>query len=158
MGLTAVVWVRPKSRKCGRIRRMRMAVLICLTALAGDKTPVAISTAIDVTSEDLLVQPPAANWISYNGDYSGRRFSSLSAINPGNLAGLRAEWVFHARDSKRLEVTPVVVNGIMFVTASNDAFALDARTGRVVWHHSWPISEGLIDDAAGHINRGVAVL
>src|ERR1700735_3064025 len=141
---------------------MRMAVLIsvvltCLTALAGDNTPVAMSTAIDVTSEDLLVQPPAANWISYNGDYSGRRFSSLSAINPGNLAGLRAEWVFHARNTSRLEVTPVVVNGVMLVTAANDAAALDASTGRVVWRHAWPISEGLIDDASGHINRGVGV-
>ena len=57
----------------------------------------------------------------------------------------------------RLEVTPVVVNGLMFVTASNDAFALDARTGRTVWHHPWPISDGLIDDASSHINRGVAV-
>ena len=69
----------------------------------------------------------------------------------------RAEWVFHAHNSNRLENTPVVVNGMMFVTAANDAFALDARTGRVVWHHSRPISEGLIDDASGHINRGVAV-
>ncbi|MFZ0542115.1 MAG: PQQ-dependent dehydrogenase, methanol/ethanol family [Candidatus Sulfotelmatobacter sp.] len=132
-------------------------VFLCVAARAGTDTPAAVSTAIDVSSDDLLVQPAAANWISYNGDYSGRRYSSLAEINPGNLAGLRAEWVFHARDSKRLEVTPLVVNGMMFATASNDAFALDARTGRVVWHHSWPISEGLIDDAAGHINRGVAV-
>jgi len=132
-------------------------VLTCLTALAGDKTPVAMPTAIDVTSEDLLVQPSAANWISYNGDYSGRRFSSLSAINPGNLAELRAQWVFHARNTRRLEVTPVVVNGMMLVTAANDAAALDASTGRVVWRHAWPISDGLIDDASGHINRGVGV-
>ncbi|MFZ0297381.1 MAG: PQQ-dependent dehydrogenase, methanol/ethanol family [Candidatus Sulfotelmatobacter sp.] len=132
-------------------------VFACLGAHAGTDPPASISTAIDVRTADLLVQPAAANWISYNGDYSGRRYSSLAEINPGNLAGLRAEWVFHARDSKRLEVTPLVVDGMMFVTAANDAFALDARTGRVVWHHSWPISEGLIDDAAGHINRGVAV-
>jgi alcohol dehydrogenase (cytochrome c) len=132
-------------------------VFICLAARAGDDAPTAISTAINVRSEDLLVQPPAANWISYNGDYSGRRYSGLSEINPGNLAGLRTQWVFHARNTGRLEVTPVVVNGMMFVTAANDASALDARTGRVVWHHAWPISEGLIDDAAGHINRGVAV-
>jgi alcohol dehydrogenase (cytochrome c) len=46
---------------------------------------------------------------------------------------------------------------MMFVTAANDAIALDARTGRVVWRHPWPISEGLIDDASGHINRGVAL-
>ncbi len=157
-GPGVVVW----TLSCGSTGRMRLAVMTavvfaCLTAWAGTDPPASISTAIDVRTADLLVQPAGANWISYNGDYSGRRYSSLAEINPGNLAGLRAEWVFHARDSKRLEVTPLVVNGMMFVTASNDAFGLDARTGRVVWHHSWPLSEGLIDDAAGHINRGVAV-
>lgn len=153
-----VVWT-PGCRLTGRVwmAALTAVVFLCVAARAGTDTPAAVSTAIDVRSDDLLVQPAAANWISYNGDYSGRRYSSLAEINPGNLAGLRAEWVFHARDSKRLEVTPLVVNGMMFATASNDAFALDARTGRVVWHHSWPISEGLIDDAAGHINRGVAV-
>jgi alcohol dehydrogenase (cytochrome c) len=128
-----------------------------LAARAGDGTPAAVSTAIDVRSEDLLAQPPNANWISYNGDYSGRRYSSLTEINPGNLGELRSQWVFHAGNSSRLEVTPLVVDGLMFVTAANDASAVDARTGREVWHHSRPISEGLIDDAAGHINRGVAV-
>jgi alcohol dehydrogenase (cytochrome c) len=132
-------------------------VFACAAARAGTDPPASISTVIDVRAADLLVQPASANWISYNGDYSGQRYSSLAEINPSNLAGLRAAWVFHARDSKRLEVTPLVVDGMMFVTASNDAFALDARTGRMVWRHSWPISEGLIDDAAGHINRGVAV-
>jgi alcohol dehydrogenase (cytochrome c) len=141
---------------------MRTAALIavvfaCLTTGAGRDTPATVSTAIDVRAQDLLLRPPAANWVSYNGDYSGRRYSSLVEVNPGNVAGLRPEWVFHARDTKRLEVTPLVVNGMMFVTASNDAFALDARTGRLVWHHAWPISEGLIDDAAGHINRGVGL-
>ncbi|MGA7925552.1 MAG: PQQ-binding-like beta-propeller repeat protein [Candidatus Sulfotelmatobacter sp.] len=142
---------------------MRIAALLavvlfaCLELRAGDEPPAAISTAIDVRSEDLLAQPAAANWISYNGDYSGRRYSGLAEIDTGNLGGLRAAWVFHARNTSRLEVTPVVVNGIMFVTAANDVSALDARTGRVVWHHAWPISEGLIDDAAQHINRGVGV-
>jgi alcohol dehydrogenase (cytochrome c) len=140
-----------------RVAMLIFVVFICLAALAGDNGPATISTAIDVSSEDLLVQPPTADWVSYNGDYSGRRFSGLSEINAGNLAGLRAQWVFHAHNTSRFEVTPVVVNGMMFVTAANDASALDARTGRVVWRHAWPISEGLIDDASGHINRGVAV-
>jgi alcohol dehydrogenase (cytochrome c) len=141
---------------------MRIALLIgivfsCLAAVAWSETSAEISKPIDVRSEDLLVQPPAGNWISYNGDYSGRRYSGLSEINTSSVGKLRAEWVFHARNTARLEVTPVVVNGIMLVTAANDAAAIDARTGRVVWRHSWPISEGLIDDASGHINRGVAV-
>ena len=135
-----------------------LAAPVCVWASvsAPNDSPVA-SAAIDVRTQDLLVQPPAANWVSYNGDYSGRRYSALSEINPSNLEQLRAEWVFHASNTSRLEVTPLVVNGIMFVTAANDAFALDARTGRTVWHHSRPISEGLIDDASSHINRGVAV-
>ncbi len=57
-----------------------------------------------------------------------------------------------------MEVTPVVVAGVMFVTRSNDAWALDAATGKLLWHHARAVSEGLIDDASGHINRGVAVL
>src|SRR5581483_767648 len=107
-----------------------------------------VSAAIDVQTSGLEARPPSANWVSYNGDYTGRRYSSLSEINTSNVANLRAQWVFHSRNSSRLEVTPVVVNGMMFVTSANDAFALDARTGRVVWHHARPISEGLIDDAS----------
>ncbi len=129
----------------------------CFAASGEDEPPAAFTTKIDIRSEDLLAQPPAANWTSYNGDYSGRRYSALSVINPGDIAGLQAQWVFHASNTSRLEVTPLVVNGMMFVTAANDAIALDARTGRVVWRHPWPISEGLIDDASGHINRGVAI-
>jgi alcohol dehydrogenase (cytochrome c) len=136
-------------------------VLLCgcfaAWAAAQEKTNTAISASIDVRPADLLVEPPGANWISYNGDYSGRRYSGLAQITPENAAQLRAQWVFHIRDSSDLEVTPVVVNGIMFVTAANDAFALDARTGRQIWHYSRPVTEGLIDDASQHHNRGVGV-
>jgi len=125
----------------------------CLAAAEGG----AESTTIDVRTNDLLVQPPGANWISYNGDYSGRRYSALSEIRAENLPQLQAAWVFHAHNTNRLENTPVVVNGMMFVTAANDAFALDAATGRVIWHHARALSEGLIDDASSHISRGVAV-
>ena len=98
-----------------------------------------------------------ADWPSYNGDYTGRRFSSLAQITPQNVAHLQAQWVFHTKTPGVLEATPVVVKGIMYVTGSNDAFALSAQTGEVLWHYSRPISRGLIDDASGHINRGVAI-
>ncbi|HZT69034.1 MAG TPA: PQQ-dependent dehydrogenase, methanol/ethanol family [Terriglobia bacterium] len=116
-----------------------------------------VSARIDVSDNDLLTQPPGANWTSYNGDYTGRRYSSLSQITPENVSQLRAQWVFHSRNSQALEVTPVVINGIMYVTSGNDAFALDARTGRILWSHSRPLTEGLIEDASAHHNRGVAV-
>jgi alcohol dehydrogenase (cytochrome c) len=112
---------------------------------------------IDVQTEELMAQPPGANWLSYNGDYSGRRYSSLEQITPGNASQLLAQWVFHAPKSGELEVTPVVVNGVMFVTAANDAYALDARTGRTIWHYARPVTDGLIDDASQHHNRGIGV-
>ena len=117
----------------------------------------AVTAVVNVGPADLLARPVSANWTSYNGDYTGRRYSSLNEIKPDNVAQLRAAWVFHPGNSERLETTPVVVNGIMYVTSANDAFALDARTGRVVWHHQRPVSSGLLDDAASHHNRGVAV-
>jgi alcohol dehydrogenase (cytochrome c) len=111
----------------------------------------------NVQQEDLLVRPVGANWISYNGDYTGRRYSSLREITTGNVRQLRAAWVFHPGNSQSLEVTPVVIRGIMLVTSANNVFALDARTGRTLWHYERPVSSGLLDDAAAHKNRGVAV-
>jgi alcohol dehydrogenase (cytochrome c) len=126
--------------------------------LCGQADPTSsISTHIDVEPSELLSTPVAANWLSYNGDYTGRRYSALREINARNVAQLRAQWVFHAPNSSRLEVTPVVLGGIMFVTAANDAYALDAQTGRTLWHFARPFTEGLIDDASQHHNRGVAI-
>jgi alcohol dehydrogenase (cytochrome c) len=127
---------------------------IPLTAQQGQSPVTAVTT---VGAEDLLAGPVGANWTSYNGDYTGRRYSGLREINVGNVAQLRAAWVFHPGNSQNLEVTPFVFHGIMFVTSANDVFALDARTGRTLWHYRRPISSGLLDDAAAHKNRGVAV-
>src|ERR1700758_5028939 len=115
------------------------------------------SSALHVTAEDLLTTPVGENWPSYNGDYPGRRYSSLREISRANVAQLRAAWVFHPGNTQRLEVTPVVIRGVMYVTSANDVFALDASTGRTLWHYSRPVSSGLLDDAAAHKSRGVAV-
>jgi len=123
----------------------------------GQEGKSAVPVDIHVNAADLLAQPVGANWTSYNGDYTGSRFSSLREINVANVAQLRAAWVFHPGNSQTLEVTPVVIRGMMYVTSANDVFALDARTGRMVWRHQRPVSSGLLDDAAAHKNRGVAV-
>lgn len=117
-----------------------------------------VSVSVDVKPSDLRIQPSANNWLSYNGDYTGRRYSGLAQLNPANVGQLRAQWVFHSPNSNHLEGTPVVVDGLMLMTSANDAFALDARTGRLVWHYSRPVTEGLVDDASSHHNRGVGVL
>jgi alcohol dehydrogenase (cytochrome c) len=126
-------------------------------SLEGSQGRSTVTADMDIDPKSLLVNPPRENWPSYNGDYSGRRYTGLSQINRDNVHQLRPLWVFHSTSSDSMEVTPVVVNGVMFITSANDAFALDARTGRVLWRHTRPISEGLIDDAASHHNRGVAV-
>jgi alcohol dehydrogenase (cytochrome c) len=140
----------------------RMAFIACV--LAGSAALVSLTAQptepaaeSGVRAEDLLKVPVGENWPSYNGDYTGRRYSSLQQINVATVPRLRTAWVFHARNSQNLEVTPVVVNGVMFVTSANDVFALDASTGRAVWHYQRPVSSGLLDDAAAHKNRGVAV-
>src|SRR5215469_18047683 len=97
---------------------------------AQNASPVPVTTVVQAA--DLLSPTLDANWLTYNGDYSGRRYSSLTQLTRDNVAQLRAQWVFHSRTSSLLEVTPVVVNGVMFITASNDAFALDATTGRML--------------------------
>ncbi len=111
-----------------------------------------------VDLSDLSQKQVMENWVSYNGDYSGRRFSAMTEVTPANAAKLVAKWHFKTAGAGVMEVTPVVVAGVMFVTRSNDAWALDAKTGKLLWHHARPISQGLIDDAARHLNRGVAVL
>src|SRR5580658_522431 len=138
--------------------------LLCSSAAAqqagpSDQVPgqAPVVADVNVSPADLLTQPPAANWTSYNGDYTGRRYSALHQITSANVGRLRAAWIFHSSNSERLEVTPVVVRGVMYVTSANDAWALDARTGRIIWHHQRPVSSGLLDDAAVHKNRGVGV-
>ena len=83
-------------------------------------------------SAQLITDTIKDDWPTYNGDYTGRRFSSLTQITPQNVAHLEAQWVFHTRTPGVLEGTPVVVNGIMYFTGSNDVFALNAQTGEVL--------------------------
>jgi alcohol dehydrogenase (cytochrome c) len=126
-------------------------------SLRGQDNRASSKSTLQVGATDLLTQPAGEDWPSYNGDYTGRRFSGLKEINKSNVSQLRAAWVFHPGNTQRLEATPVVIRGVMYVTSANDVFALDASTGRSLWHYSRPVSTGLLDDAAAHKSRGVAV-
>ena len=105
-----------------------------------------------------IADPKPGDWLTYNGHLSGNRHSALDQINTANVAQLGARWMFNIPGSRRLEVTPVVVDGIMYVTMANEAYALDAASGMQIWHYSRPLTKGLIGDAGTAINRGVAVL
>jgi alcohol dehydrogenase (cytochrome c) len=98
-----------------------------------------------------------ADWPTYNGNINGNRYSPLTQINKSNVGRLAPKWIFTIANAARLEVTPVVVEGIMYVTAANEAFALDPGSGRQLWHYRRPRTPGVIGDAGAGINRGVAV-
>lgn len=100
----------------------------------------------------------AGDWPTYNGTFQGNRHSPLKQIHTGNINSLAPKWMFPIRDSERLQVTPVVIDGVMYVTTVNQVYALDAASGRQLWHFRRERTKGMAGDAASGINRGVAVL
>jgi len=111
----------------------------------------ALPVNAEVTYQDLL-KPAGANWLTYSGDFTSRRFSLLKQIHTGNVDSLVSKWVYSVKDAQYIETTPLVVNGVMYITNSNEVFALDAQTGRTLWHFKYTKSK------AEGANRGVAVL
>ncbi|MGO9897417.1 MAG: PQQ-binding-like beta-propeller repeat protein [Bryobacteraceae bacterium] len=100
---------------------------------------------------------PKLDWPSYDGSYTGNRFSSLEQINTANVKRLAPAWIFPVAGAPRLEVTPVVVDGVMYITGANEAYALDATTGRQIWSFRTPRTPGLLSEAGAGANRGVAL-
>jgi len=130
-----------------------------LSRLTGESTPlIATSKLGDGVPFSRIADPKPGEWPTYQGNLSGNRHSPLREINTGNVEHLAPKWMFPITNSKRLEVTPLVVDGVMYVTGANEVYALDARSGRQIWHYARPLTKGVIGDAASGINRGVAVL
>jgi alcohol dehydrogenase (cytochrome c) len=100
---------------------------------------------------------PKMDWPRYDGSYTGNRNSTLDQINTTNVQRLGLKWLFPIADAPRLEATPVVVDGVMYVTAVNAVYALDATSGRQLWVYKRAVSPGLLGEAAGGANRGVVI-
>jgi alcohol dehydrogenase (cytochrome c) len=97
------------------------------------------------------------NWLTYSGNYQGHRFSPLDQINRGNVALLRVKWAYQFSEP-RTEVSPIVVDGVMYVTGPNTAAALDLRSGRELWTWQRPLPKDYNSIGFGHVNRGPAIL
>lgn len=102
-------------------------------------------------------RPQPGDWLTYNGNVSGNRYSPLKQINTGNISSLKLKWIFPIQYFG-LETTPLASDGVLYVTGPNQVFALDALTGCPLWHYSRPPTSGLVGDAKLGVNRGVAVL
>jgi PQQ-dependent dehydrogenase (methanol/ethanol family) len=101
--------------------------------------------------------PQPGDWITYNGNVNGNRYSKLKQINTQNVSSLKLKWIFPIQYFG-LEATPLAASGVLYMSGPNQVFALDARTGDAIWHYSRPTSTGMVGDAKLGTNRGVAVL
>ena len=97
-----------------------------------------------------------ANWLMYGRTYNGHRYSPLNQINTKNVARLIPVWTFQTGVLDGFECTPLVIDGIMYVTTPwNHGYAIDCKTGSQLWHYqkSLPENLALCCDA---VNRGFA--
>jgi len=143
--------------KCdGRDCNDLLAYLSSLTGIEAGAKPFPMESTGGLTFDQIL-HPKPGDWPTYHGDIGGNRHSSLTQINASNVNTLAIKWIFPI-DHFTLQVTPVVVDGVMYVTGPNQVFALDARSGRTIWHYGRARSSDITGDSAKGTNRGVAVL
>lgn len=134
---------------------MRLVVLLVCGIGGGAVLTLSGQNAADSAAS---AQPPVGSWPTYNGDYSGRRFSPLAKITDANVGALSLAWVYRINAGATpgggvIKSTPLQMEGVMYVTVPDHVWAIDARTGRELWHYVWPSRGG------NHLgNRGAAVL
>lgn len=96
-----------------------------------------------------------ADWPTYNGDPRGNRYTTATEIDASTVSRLGMTWMFTVPGAGVLQVTPVVVGGIMYVASINECFALDAGSGRQIWRYQRQRTKDM--SIGGSANRGVAV-
>src|SRR5258708_29399151 len=125
-----------------------VTIILCLTASVAAQVPY-----------DRLKKPAAGDWLTYSGNFAAHRYSPLAEITPANAGSLRTKWVYQSRGRGQLETSPVVADGVMYVTEPpTTVVALDLRMGRPLWRYERQIPRALQTLGFGRVNRGVAVL
>ena len=136
-------------------------VLLCGAALAvlvlGSRGE---SAAQNVTYDEILHSAShPEDWLTYGGNYASQRFSDLKQINKTNVNELKLRWVYQLRRQGIFESSPIVVDGMMYVTEPpTTVTALDVRTGRPVWRWTAELPKNLLTIGLFPTNRGVAIL
>jgi hypothetical protein len=109
-----------------------------------------------------LSKPAGKDWLTIGGDWHNTRYSALTQINRSNVKNLKGAWVTHLGSGLgqkySFEGTPIVKDGILYIaTGNDDVFALDGRTGALIWEHRSGIEQNISTVCCGWDNRGVAV-
>jgi quinohemoprotein ethanol dehydrogenase len=123
---------------------------------------IAVPSAVLAQRAPDLRKPAGKEWLTIGGDWGNTRYSTLAQINRNNVKTLKGAWVVHLGSGLgakySLEGTPIVKDGVMYLaTGNDDVFALDARTGALIWEHRSGIEQNINTVCCGWDNRGVAV-
>ena len=132
---------------CPASEKVRPMILLLLVFAVGLQVRPARAQELDAAA---LLKPATDTWPTYNGDYSGARYSTLEQINAKNIGQLTLAWAFRTHGNA-LKSTPLEVNGILYISAPDNVWAVDARFGRQIWHYQRQ-SEG---DHIGHRGLGM---
>jgi quinohemoprotein ethanol dehydrogenase len=137
-----------------RYSRARSIVVLGIAVL------MLLPATISAQSGSDFRQPPGKDWPVVGGDWGNTRYSTLNQINASNVSGLKGAWMARLEgsgfDNKySQQASPVVQDGVMYVpTGQQDVFALDGKTGAILWKYTAKIDP---KSAGGWNNRGVAV-
>jgi alcohol dehydrogenase (cytochrome c) len=137
--------------------RIRAARTGLRRLLAGAACLLALSLAMSAQGRldpARLLNPAPDSWPTFNGDYTGRRFSTLAKITDANVHQVSLAWMHRLSGANLgpIKSTPLMVNGILYFSVPDHVWAVDALTGREVWHYQWKTTGG------NHLgNRGVAI-
>ena len=137
-------------------------VLVCLVGVLLIQTDAARGQSPDRAwepiTEERLLNPEDGDWTSYRRTYDVTGFSPLDQINRDNVGGLRLAWAWSMRDNSRWVPTPIVANGLMYVSeGSGRVTAFDVASGEVAWAHTRSYPEDIEKSQALGRHRGVSV-
>ncbi|MDE0854502.1 MAG: PQQ-dependent dehydrogenase, methanol/ethanol family [Nevskia sp.] len=138
------------------------SILLCLSACAltmVSGAACAKGTAQVDSARIAAADAEPGNWMSSGRSYDEQRYSPLDRINDGNVASLGLAWTYKLDIDRAAEATPVVVDGVMYTTgAFSFVYALDARSGRLLWKYDPKVPRAKAANACCDVgNRGVAV-
>ncbi|MEO8734919.1 MAG: acido-empty-quinoprotein group A [Edaphobacter sp.] len=139
---------------------MRLASMLCATLAAAALAGSALAASNVSLDPKTLGTAPINSWNTFNGDYTGQRYSTLTQITPANVNQIAQQWIYKITDvgaqrgarAPVIKCTPLLVDGVLYITIPDHVWALDARTGKQLWNYDWV-------DHGGHLvgQRGVGI-
>jgi len=116
-------------------------------------------TLANVDTAQIIERSANDEWLSHGGTYDEQRHSKLTGITTDNVTDLGVAWTYELATNRGVETTPIVVDGIMFVTSAwSIVYALDARTGEELWTYDPDVDRAVgVNACCDVVNRGVAV-